>query len=103
MPLPLNLCKSRLTRISMIWARSKNLRHLTRFSFIRTKDLGEHAPETADLYFSYGKALLENAIAQSSVLGKEQEQAEEAVDEQAKGACVVGCLLWLLITKWTQF
>ncbi|KAH9951161.1 hypothetical protein B0H21DRAFT_776245 [Amylocystis lapponica] len=33
---------------------------------------GEDAPELADLYFSYGKALLENAIAQSSVLGKEQ-------------------------------
>ncbi|THH14757.1 hypothetical protein EW146_g5614 [Bondarzewia mesenterica] len=32
----------------------------------------ERAPEMADLYLSYGKALLENAIAQSSVLGKEQ-------------------------------
>jgi hypothetical protein len=38
----------------------------------RTKRHGEKAPETADLYFSYGKALLENAISQSSVLGKEQ-------------------------------
>ncbi|KAF9480542.1 hypothetical protein BDN70DRAFT_877537 [Pholiota conissans] len=43
-----------------------------------TKELGENAPETADLYFSYGKALLENAIVQSSVLGKEQEQPEDA-------------------------
>ncbi|KAF9561223.1 hypothetical protein CPC08DRAFT_722878 [Agrocybe pediades] len=49
---------------------------------IVTKDLGEDAPETADLYFAYGKALLENAIAQSSVLGKEQEQAGDAVEEQ---------------------
>lgn len=32
----------------------------------------------ADVYFAYGKALLENAIAQSSVLGKEQ--TEEGPD-----------------------
>ena len=38
---------------------------------------GDNAPELADLYFAYGKALLENAIAQSSVLGKDG--AEEAV------------------------
>ncbi|KAG5647843.1 hypothetical protein DXG03_007767 [Asterophora parasitica] len=50
-----------------------------------TKTVGEDSPETADLYFSYGKALLENAIAQSSVLGKEQTEEEE--DE---GAPVVG-------------
>jgi HAT1-interacting factor 1 len=29
----------------------------------------------ADVYFSYGKALLENAIVQNSVLGKEREGA----------------------------
>jgi HAT1-interacting factor 1 len=34
--------------------------------------VGEDSPETADLYFSYGKALLENAITQSTVLGKEE-------------------------------
>ncbi|KAJ3516947.1 hypothetical protein NLJ89_g813 [Agrocybe chaxingu] len=49
-----------------------------------TKDVGENAPETADLYFSYGKALLENAIAQSSVLGKEQ--TDDAADEQNKAS-----------------
>ncbi|KAA1469094.1 hypothetical protein DENSPDRAFT_834628 [Dentipellis sp. KUC8613] len=38
---------------------------------LMTKKHGEDAPETADLYFSYGKALLENAIAQSTVLGKD--------------------------------
>jgi HAT1-interacting factor 1 len=45
-----------------------------------TKKCGEDAPETADLYFAYGKALLENAISQSSVLGKDQPEdgAEEA-------------------------
>jgi hypothetical protein len=32
----------------------------------------------ADVYFAYGKALLENAIAQNSVLGKEQEGAPPA-------------------------
>ncbi|KAJ7576958.1 hypothetical protein C8J56DRAFT_1007368 [Mycena floridula] len=44
-----------------------------------TLQFGEEAPETADLYFSYGKALLENAISQSSVLGKDQpeEQGED--------------------------
>jgi len=31
----------------------------------------------ADVYFAYGKALLENAVAQSSVLGKEQQQQQE--------------------------
>jgi hypothetical protein len=39
----------------------------------RTKKHGEDAPEMADLYVSYGKALLENAISQASVLGKEPE------------------------------
>jgi HAT1-interacting factor 1 len=28
----------------------------------------------ADVYFAYGKALLENAIAQNSVLGKEEKE-----------------------------
>ncbi|KAJ6582023.1 hypothetical protein B0H19DRAFT_929158, partial [Mycena capillaripes] len=46
-----------------------------------TKKCGEDAPETADLYFSYGKALLENAISQSSVLGKDK--PEEDADEPA--------------------
>lgn len=45
---------------------------LTPCSLCRTAKHGEDAPEAADLYFSYGKALLENAIAQTSVLGKEQ-------------------------------
>jgi HAT1-interacting factor 1 len=35
----------------------------------------------ADVYFAYGKALLENAIAQSSVLGKEQQQDGAAAVE----------------------
>ncbi len=36
-----------------------------------TQKFDEKAPEIADLYFAYGKALLENAIAQSGVLGKQ--------------------------------
>uniref|UniRef100_A0A8H7XRK9 Tetratricopeptide SHNi-TPR domain-containing protein n=1 Tax=Psilocybe cubensis TaxID=181762 RepID=A0A8H7XRK9_PSICU len=51
---------------------------------LATKQLGEDAPEVADLYFAYGKALLENAIAQSTVLGKEQ--PEEAIEEQNKAS-----------------
>ncbi|KIJ59228.1 hypothetical protein HYDPIDRAFT_101020 [Hydnomerulius pinastri MD-312] len=47
---------------------------------LQTKKYGEDAPETADLYFSYGKALLENAISQASVLGKEPEPG--AVEEE---------------------
>ncbi|KAF6761537.1 hypothetical protein DFP72DRAFT_624531 [Ephemerocybe angulata] len=51
---------------------------------ILTAKAGEDAPETADLYFSYGKALLENAIAQNGVLGKDQPEAA-AEEEAAKG------------------
>ncbi|KAF8202368.1 hypothetical protein BJ912DRAFT_920737 [Pholiota molesta] len=59
-----------------------------------TKQLGEKAPETADLYFSYGKALLENAIAQNSVLGKEQEEAAEELDQPSgSGAGAKGPIL----------
>jgi len=52
----------------------------------RTKSCGEDAPETADLYFAYGKALLENAISQSSVLGKDQ--PEEDKEDEPVGACL---------------
>ncbi|EIW79098.1 hypothetical protein CONPUDRAFT_91410 [Coniophora puteana RWD-64-598 SS2] len=53
---------------------------------IATKKHGEDAPEMADLYFSYGKALLENAIVQSQVLGKDEPQNEEAEEKGANGA-----------------
>ncbi|KAF9054467.1 hypothetical protein BJ165DRAFT_718961 [Panaeolus papilionaceus] len=57
-----------------------------------TEKIGDDAPETADLYFSYGKALLENAIAQSSVLGKEGgEEAPE--DNQVTGSTASGPIL----------
>lgn len=45
--------------------------------------MGEDSPEIADLYFSYGKALLENAVAQNSVLGKNQPEGE---DDEAEGS-----------------
>ncbi|EGN96727.1 hypothetical protein SERLA73DRAFT_57984 [Serpula lacrymans var. lacrymans S7.3] len=51
---------------------------------LMTKKHGEHAPEIADLYFSYGRALLENAISQAGVLGKEQ--PENGVDEENEGS-----------------
>ncbi|KAF8074911.1 hypothetical protein FPV67DRAFT_1559533 [Lyophyllum atratum] len=47
---------------------------------LMTKKVGDDSPEIADLYFSYGKALLENAISQSTVLGKEQVE-EDHEDE----------------------
>ncbi|TFK39924.1 hypothetical protein BDQ12DRAFT_681476 [Crucibulum laeve] len=50
-----------------------------------TQQYGDSAPETADLYFSYGKALLENAVTQSSVLGKEQ-QADEGQEEDSRAS-----------------
>ncbi|KAF9446196.1 hypothetical protein P691DRAFT_709032 [Macrolepiota fuliginosa MF-IS2] len=42
---------------------------------LATTQYGDDTPETADLYFSYGRALLENAITQSGVLGKDQPEA----------------------------
>ncbi|KAF8623209.1 hypothetical protein AX15_006447 [Amanita polypyramis BW_CC] len=56
-----------------------------------TREHGESAPETADLYLSYGKALLENAISQNSVLGKEQPETE--VDEEPAGTDARGAIL----------
>ncbi|KAF7309196.1 SHNi-TPR domain-containing protein [Mycena kentingensis (nom. inval.)] len=53
---------------------------------IMTKEHGEEAPETADLYFSYGRALLENAIAQNSVLGKDGDKGEGDEDEEKPDA-----------------
>ena len=44
----------------------------------RSKTHAEDAPEMADVYFAYGKALLENAIVQNSVLGKEQQEGGAA-------------------------
>lgn len=38
----------------------------------RTKQIEEDSPEIADLYLAYGKALLENAISQNTVLGKDE-------------------------------
>ncbi|KAH8103867.1 hypothetical protein BXZ70DRAFT_1005429 [Cristinia sonorae] len=61
--------------------------YATALELITEKD-GEDAPGLADLYFAYGKALLENAISQSSVLGKDQ--SSEAVTgpphEEASGS-----------------
>ena len=50
----------------------------------RTAKHGDNAPEIADVYFAYGKALLENAISQSSVLGKEQ--GDETLEAE-NGVC----------------
>lgn len=38
----------------------------------------------ADLYFAYGKALLENAISQASVLGKEPEPGPQGEEEKRR-------------------
>ncbi|KAG7093956.1 hypothetical protein E1B28_007589 [Marasmius oreades] len=51
-----------------------------------TDQVGEDSPQVADLYFSYGKALLENAISQNAVLGKEQQQEEVGQQEENKAS-----------------
>ncbi|KAI0035327.1 hypothetical protein K488DRAFT_43601, partial [Vararia minispora EC-137] len=50
----------------------------------------EDAPELADLYLQYGKALLENAISQSSVLGKE---GGNEVADRDDGTSPTSCVL----------
>ncbi|KLO12728.1 hypothetical protein SCHPADRAFT_904877 [Schizopora paradoxa] len=50
---------------------------------IMTKEKGDNAPEAADLYFSYGKALFENAVSQNAVLGKEE--AEDSLIKDGSG------------------
>ncbi|KIJ55652.1 hypothetical protein M422DRAFT_151223 [Sphaerobolus stellatus SS14] len=56
---------------------------------IKTKKYGDASPECVDLYFAYGKALLENAIAQNSVLGKEETSGaveDDKEDNKASGS-----------------
>ena len=53
----------------------------TNHPLYRSKTHAEDAPEMADLYFAYRKALLENAVAQNSVLSKEQQQWDSVVAE----------------------
>jgi hypothetical protein len=53
---------------------------LTRFCVSRTAKYGDRAPESADLLFEYGKALIENAIVQSAVLSKEEKEKEDDDD-----------------------
>ncbi|KAK2463620.1 hypothetical protein APHAL10511_004371 [Amanita phalloides] len=60
---------------------------------LMTKEHGDRAPATADLYFSYGKALLENAISQTSVLGKEQPEAEVDDEPAVSGTNAKGPIL----------
>ncbi|KAJ7233777.1 hypothetical protein C8J57DRAFT_1381565 [Mycena rebaudengoi] len=65
--------------------------YATALEFV-TKKFGDNAPETADLYFSYGKALLENAISNSGVLGKDQpEEGDE--DEPVESSSGNGPIL----------
>ena len=59
-----------------------------RFWFSRVQK-GEETPEFAELLLVYGRALLENAIAQSSVLGPKEKEGEapaEAAKDGASGA-----------------
>jgi hypothetical protein len=74
MPLRLSSCSSCVSSSPLV------LFHVlpnTNHPLYRSNTHAEDAPEMADLYFAYGKALLENAIAQNSVLGKEQQQQQD--------------------------
>ena len=55
----------------------------------RVKKQGEDSPEVADLYLAYGKALLENAISQTAVLGKQQTDNGLIKDEPDVGGTVI--------------
>ena len=52
----------------------------------RLEKYGENSPESADLLFLYGKALLENAIAQNAVLGKDNTNAAAADEGEEDSA-----------------
>jgi HAT1-interacting factor 1 len=72
-------------------------------SDVRSKTHAEDAPEMADVYFAYGKALLENAISQNSVLGKEQQQQEEGGAEaegESRAAAAAAATVWLMKARW---
>ncbi|KAF8825870.1 hypothetical protein HHX47_DHR6000508 [Lentinula edodes] len=56
------------------------------FALKNSRTLGEDSPEIADLYFAYGKSLLENAISQTSVLGKDQPEEEGAEDDKGSSS-----------------
>jgi HAT1-interacting factor 1 len=72
------------TALEFVYVASPSL--LRPLTHRRTKKFGDDAPETADLYFSYGKALLENAISNSGVLGKDQ--PEEGDEDEPVGLCL---------------
>jgi hypothetical protein len=50
----------------------------------RTETFGQGSPQSADLLFVYGKALLENAVAQSAVLGKDDADAATKEEEDSE-------------------
>lgn len=49
-------------------------------------EFGDSHLRVADLYLLYGKALLENAISQNSVLGKSGQDAPEEDDDDEPSA-----------------
>ncbi|KZV91518.1 hypothetical protein EXIGLDRAFT_648236 [Exidia glandulosa HHB12029] len=58
--------------------------HYSQALEIVAKEHGENIPaEHADLYFAYGKALLENAISSNAVLGRADDGAEEEEEDKA--------------------
>jgi HAT1-interacting factor 1 len=58
---------------------------------------GEDNPDFAELLLLYGRALLENAIAQSSVLGPKEKEAEGPAEVQKDGANGAG--EFILLTR----
>lgn len=68
----------------------------------RTTEVGENHPDTADLYFAYGRALLENAIAHTGVLAKEDKEEESDEDEEPQRESQGSLACRLLLTKRTN-
>jgi hypothetical protein len=65
---------------------------------LRTDKHGDASPACVDVYFAYGKALLENAIAQNSVLGKEETSAALQGDDETKGTFEAQCSRHILLS-----
>ena len=66
---------------SLASRRASNCVFMPASVILRTAEVKDDAPELADLYFLYGKALLENAISQAGVLGKDQPAGAEEDEE----------------------
>ena len=79
---------------------SRHVEHNISYNLIvinRTPEHGEDSLEIAEVYFLYGRALLENAISQSSVLGKGQAEGAPPVEECSFANALILSVLYINI------